>query len=106
CIGLCLFKNGAKACQRGRVRTSRYFSALPTWQFDSQWGVLLCVRCGLLDKLDPCQWQLHSAEGPAHRRGPKSIAMACMLAIPFETRQGQTMLTTELRSAQATLRVR
>ena len=69
-------------------------------------GSRLCVRCGLLDKLDPRQRQFHSAEGLAHRRGRERIAMAGIRAILAESRQRQVMLTAELRPTQATLRLR
>src|SRR5664280_2938920 len=105
-IGLRLFQYGDQPCQRGRVETRRYCNTPPASQFNQQPVVLLCVGCGLLDKLDPRQWQLHSTEGPAHRRGRKRIVMACMLAIPGESRQRQAMLTTELCSTQPTLRIR
>src|ERR1035437_5759116 len=95
-IALRLFEHGDQPCQRGRVETRRYCNAPTTCQFDQQWVVLLCVRYGLVDKLDPRQWQLHRAEGLVHRRGRKSIAMAYMLVILVESSQRQAMLTAEL----------
>src|ERR1035437_2625470 len=106
-IALRLFEHGDQPCQRCRVETGRHCNAPPACQFNEQWVVLLCVRCGLLDKLDPRQRQFRSAERLAHRRARERIAMAAgMRAIPAESRQRQVMLTAELRPTQATLRVR
>src|ERR1017187_6313495 len=103
-IALRLFEHGDQPCQLSRVETSRHCNAPPACQFNQQWAVLLCVRCGLLDKLDPRQRQFHSAEGLAHRRGRERIAMSGMRAILAESRQRQAMLTAELGPLQATLR--
>src|ERR1035437_650442 len=105
-IALRLFEHGDQPCQRCCVETSRHCNAPPACQFNQQWVVLLCVRSGLLDKLDPRQRQFHSAQGLAHRRGRERFAMAGMRAILAESRQRQVMLTAELRPTQATLRVR
>src|ERR1019366_2608811 len=103
-IALRLFENGDQPCQRGRVETGRYRNAPPTDQLDLSCGVLHCVRCRLLDKLDPRQRQLHSVVRQG--RGRKSISMACPLVILVESRQRQAILTAELRPTQTTLRVR
>src|ERR1035437_3218498 len=103
-IALRLFEHGDQPCQRCRVETSRYCNAPPACQFNQQRVVLLCVRCGLLNKLDRRQRQLRCVAG--HGGGRKSIAMAGMRAILVERRQRQTMLTAELRPTQTTLRVR
>jgi hypothetical protein len=65
-------------------------------QFDQQWVVLPRMHCGLLDKLGPRQRQIHRDEGIAHRRGRKSVAMACVLAILVESRQRMAILTAKL----------